>query len=58
MALVGQLAASAGIMAVMLYLLAHLVRPLNSDYDLIVVCVLVALEGPGYLRAYLLWRRQ
>lgn len=46
-------------MASLLYLLTKFLRGAQDafPYDTEVFCVLLALEGPGYLRAWLLSRR-
>ena len=43
-------------MATLLYIIAHQISPLNDfAYDRIIVCMLIALEFPQYLRLWVWW---
>lgn len=44
-------------MATFLYLITHVIAPINWPYDRIVLCALIAFELPQYLRIWL-WHRR
>ena len=43
-------------MATLIFLVLHMLKQLNSQQDSYIFCILLALEGPQYLRIWLWWK--